>query len=459
MMPANKTPAVVPPELASNLSSKINEIASSRQSAYWYMRRIEAYLGAVHKRPVNTHTAKDVEYWFSALGRKTGLADWQFRQCVEAVHALMAVARAPALSEVDWVFWKHGGRPLEKTHATTGRDNTPIPANHSVRSIPEQAMEGTTAWIDDYIRAIRIKGLAYKTEQSYAQWAIRFARFCRAHSLAMDEVCSVRAFLEHLALERKVSASTQNLALNALVFLYRHVYGREPGDLGEFVYARKPRRLPVVLTREEVHRLLGQMQGRHRLLAALLYGTGMRLMEAIRLRVQDLDFGYCQIMVRNAKGNKDRVVPLPDRLRDALEEQLERVRALHQDDLAKGFGEVWLPEALERKWPQAGRSLGWQFVFPAARLAVDPRSGAVRRHHMHESVLQKAVKQAAQTAGLNKRVNCHVLRHSFATHMLEQGCDIRTVQELLGHADVSTTMIYTHVLNRGGAAVRSPLDL
>jgi len=268
----------------------------------------------------------------------------------------------------------------------------------------------------------------------------------------------VRAFLQHLAVERQVTVSTQNQALNALVFFAQHILRQPLGDLDGFVRAKRPQRLPVVFTRTEVGKLLAHMHGTHGLMASLLYGTGMRLMDCIRLRVKDIDFAYNQIVVRDGKGQKDRVVPLPQRLVEPLQQHLGTVKRLHQADLAQGYGAVYMPHALARKYPQAPTEWGWQYVFPSARLSVDPRSGAIRRHHVHEHGLQKAVKHAAQAAALTKPANCHSLRHSFATHLLENGYDIRTVQDLLGHADVSTTMIYTHVLNRGGKGVCSPLD-
>lgn len=269
----------------------------------------------------------------------------------------------------------------------------------------------------------------------------------------------VRAFLDHLAVIRHVSASTQNQALNALVFLYKQVLGRDPGDLETFVRARRPRNLPVVLSRGEVTALLSHLTGTAHLLASLLYGTGMRLLEGLRLRVQDLDFANGRIHVHRGKGNKDRYVPLPLSLQDPLKEQIRTVERLHHEDLAAGHGEVRLPDALVRKYRNAGRELKWQYLFPSSRLAADPYGGTLRRHHLHESALQKAVKRAATACGLNKRVGCHTLRHSFATHLLEAGHDIRTVQELLGHANVSTTMVYTHVMSRPGVGVCSPLDI
>jgi integron integrase len=277
---------------------------------------------------------------------------------------------------------------------------------------------------------------------------------------AVLDHATVTAYLEHLVVRRGASGSTQSQALNALVFFYKHVLKTERFDLGDFARSRKPRRLPVVLTRDEVRRLLACMSNPSMLLMAnLLYGCGLRLMECIRLRVLDVDFGYQHILVRNAKGGKDRIAPLPKTLNEALRLQIHRVAELHQSDTANGLGGVYLPDGLARKYPNAARELKWQYVFPSSKVSMDPRSGVVRRHHVHENGLQKHIKLATDKAGLTKRVNCHSLRHSFATHLLESGYDIRTVQELLGHADVSTTMIYTHVLNKPGVTVISPLDI
>jgi integron integrase len=287
---------------------------------------------------------------------------------------------------------------------------------------------------------------------------MRFIGFLGNADAAQQGSEHLARFLDDLAVGRKVSGSTQNLVLNAQVFFYRETLGRSDLDIGSFVRAKRPRRLPTVLTHGEVTLLLQKLSGTQRLMAALMYGTGMRLMECSRLRVLDIDFGYGQITVRNAKGGKDRAVPLPEKAVEPLREHLTRVRELHQADLAGGYGEVYLPDALARKYPNAAQEWRWQYVFPSGRISADPRSGVLRRHHLHENGLQKAVKQAAEQAGITKRVGTHTLRHSFATHLLQAGYDIRTVQELLGHSDVSTTMIYTHVLNRGGYGVRSPLD-
>jgi integron integrase len=312
--------------------------------------------------------------------------------------------------------------------------------------------------LDQVSEVARFKHYSIRTEQSYRQWVRRFVLFHqKRHPREMGEA-EIRQFLSHLASAQKVAASTQNQALNALVFLYSQVLHQPIGDLGEIERAKRPARLPVVLSKPEVKRVLTAMEGTHELMARLLYGTGMRLMECARLRVKDVDFEQSQIVVRDGKGMKDRVTILPEALRGPLQEHLQRVRLLHASDVAAGGGEVYLPLALARKYPSAGREWAWQYVFPAARLSIDPRSGALRRHHVNELGLQRAVKTAMRVAQIQKPATCHTLRHSFATHLLENGYDIRTVQELLGHKDVSTTQIYTHVLSKPGLGVKSPLD-
>ncbi|OQX30193.1 MAG: integrase [Candidatus Sedimenticola endophacoides] len=265
-------------------------------------------------------------------------------------------------------------------------------------------------------------------------------------------------FLEYLAVQRKVSGATQGLALNALVFFYSKILENPLGDIGPFKRPKHPRRIPTVLGQEEVAAIFSHIGGMKLLMLRLMYGTGMRVMECVRLRIMDLDFSYRQINVRMAKGKKDRVVPMPEVLVDMLQQQIRWVQRQHEQDLADGFGRVMIPEALARKYPMAETEFRWQYLFPASRIARDPRTGVMRRHHIHQTVLQKAVRRASGEAGIAKRVTTHTLRHSFATHLLESGADIRTVQELLGHSDVSTTMIYTHVVGRGGKGVRSPLD-
>ena len=306
--------------------------------------------------------------------------------------------------------------------------------------------------------AIEARHYSRRTAKAYTNWIRRFVRFhgnTDPRKLGKGEV---NAFLSGLATRGKVSASTQNQALAAILFLYREVLGRELGWIDQVVRAKRPIRVPVVLTRSETSALLSRLEGTTWLMASLLYGSGLRLLECCRLRVQDVDFERLEITVRDGKGRKDRHTMLPGSLRVRLQEHLNGVRSQHRRDVDKGAGSVELPDALARKYPRAPWEWPWQWVFPATRFYQDPKSGRFRRHHLHESVLQKAVKRAALDAGLSKRATCHTLRHSFATHLLESGYDIRTIQELLGHKDVSTTMIYTHVLNRGGRGVKSPLD-
>ncbi|HET9835754.1 MAG TPA: integron integrase [Rhodanobacteraceae bacterium] len=312
--------------------------------------------------------------------------------------------------------------------------------------------------LEDVRGRLRVKHYSLRTEQAYVAWIRRFILANgKRHPREMGGA-EVEAFLTRLATRDGVAAGTQNQALAALLFLYRDVLGQDLPWMNAVVRAKRPRRLPVVLTRDEVRRLLAQLQGRDWLMAGLLYGTGMRLMECLRLRVKDVDFQRREIIVREGKGNKDRRVPLPQALATALRDQMASARLLHRTDLAAGFGTVWLPHALARKYPNAARDWGWQYVFPASARSIDPRSGTTRRHHLDEKVLQRAVQRARAASGIHKPATCHTLRHSFATHLIEDGYDIRTIQELLGHKDVSTTQIYTHVLNRGGHGVLSPLD-
>jgi len=312
--------------------------------------------------------------------------------------------------------------------------------------------------LDQVRDRLRVKHYSIRTETQYLQWIRRFILFHdKRHPKEMGAT-EIEAFLTHLAVEGSVAASTQNQALSALLFLYREVLGINLPWLDGIVRAKRPQRLPVVLTRLEVSGVLDRMQGLHGLMARLLYGTGMRLMECVRLRVKDVDFERAEIVVRDGKGAKDRVTMLPQSLLQPLQDHLRWRRKLFEDDKNQGKAAVYMPDALDRKYPNAATEWAWQYVFPAAGFSIDPRSNAERRHHIDEKALQRAVKKAVQAGGLSKPATPHTFRHSFATHLLQSGYDIRTVQELLGHADVATTMIYTHVLNKGGRGVTSPLD-
>jgi integron integrase len=417
----------------------------------WYRRHCERFIKWLRPRRLREAQPEDVGRFLERLWRGGGWEPWQVRQAEAALRVLLE-----RLVKVDWASaWSVGvpDMPAEDDPRLSYRKERAV-RDPKVAEVVAEHREA----LDRMIRTLRYRHYAYRTEETYRGWSERYCVWCRGNGWSVASGASVRAFLEGLAVEQKVTASTQNQALNALVFFFREGLDQELGELGEFTPAQRPCRLPVVLTREEVRRLLEAMAEPYRVMAELLYGSGLRLMECVRLRVKDVGLAEGQIVVREGKGGKDRVTMLPERVEERLRAQMEVVRALHDQDLAGGYGDVYLPGALERKYPNASREFGWQYVFPAGRLSVDPRSGVVRRHHLAETSLQQAVKAGLRAAGIHKAASCHSLRHSFATHLLEGGTDIRTVQELLGHKDVSTTQIYTHVLARPGVGVRSPLD-
>ncbi len=324
--------------------------------------------------------------------------------------------------------------------------------------MPDSTQKNGVKLLDQVRGKIRLKHYSIRTEQAYVDWIKRFVlHFGKRHPRDLG-AAEVEQFLTYLAVNGNVAASTQNQAKSALLFLYKEVLAQELPWLDNVEQSKVPKRLPVVLNRDEVQAILSRLSGTHWLIASLLYGTGMRIMECMRLRVKDVDFKRREILIRDGKGFKDRVTMLPVSLAASLEAHLVKVRELHEKDLQQGYGAVYMPNALERKYPNAAKDWGWQYVFPSARLSVDPRSDETRRHHVQDQAVQRAIKQAVRDAGLTKPATPHTLRHSFATHLLQSGYDIRTVQELLGHSDVSTTMIYTHVLNKGGRGVVSPLD-
>ena len=440
--------------LTAMLDRKIPE-----QSRPWYVRHLKSFQDFLHKKGARLNEAlvADLELFLKEKSADTSLKDWQFRNIVASLEIYYVDIIKPFwMADFDWAFWQQAASQLPTDHPTVAR--------HIDSSSFDQLTDSTSVnprfrqSLDHLVEQIRLRHFSIRTEQTYSHWVKRFLRCFPEHDVAKLGKTEVEQFLTDLAVRRNVSASTQALALTALVFFFSEVLGRPLEDMG-FARAKRPRRLPVVLTQDEVRQLLSCMSGVYELMAGLMYGTGMRLMECTRLRVKDIDFSYGSITVRNGKGGKDRVVPLPRRYATVLKDHLERVKILHNGDLSIGFGAVYLPNALATKYPNAAREWAWQFVFPSSRLSVDPRSGVTRRHHLHESSLQKAIKQAARKSEIPKQINSHALRHSFATHLLEAGSDIRTVQELLGHADVSTTMIYTHVMNRPGLPpVVSPAD-
>jgi len=408
----------------------------------------------------------DVIAFLESLAKRRGIQDWQVKQAVMALQLLCVDTL-----RLDWSGNWEWDKLSELGVAIAVKKRKQPPADRAVRSggeivsaqqfpdmVPNQLCRDKYCdQLDKLRKTLRTRRYAIRTEQSYESWALRYLTYCENKQLPDSGPGHVREYLDFLATERMVAASTQNQALNALVFLFDKALGTPVGDISDFSRAKRPRRLPVVLTVEEVNKLLAAMSGTMALMASLLYGSGLRLMECLRLRVKDIDFDRHQIVVLG-KGNKFRITVLPERFASALKKHLAKVKELHIKDQRQGHGEVFIDPALARKYPNAAREWMWQYVFPAARLAVDPRGGKIRRHHINESSLQKAVRSAARRTELTKQATCHTLRHSFATHLLENGYDIRTVQDLLGHADVNTTMIYTHVLNRPGLAVISPLD-
>lgn len=347
---------------------------------------------------------------------------------------------------------------MKASHASAGSSGAVGGARARAREPVRRGKTDRPRLLEEVRARVRRLGLARRTEEAYVGWIRRFILFHgKRHPTTMG-AREVEAFLTALAVKKSVSASTQNQALGALLFLYREVLGIALPWMDDIRRAKRPERLPCVLTRDEVAALLDQMYGVSWLVASLLYGSGLRLLEALRLRVKDLDFARRELTVRDGKGGKDRRTMLPATLIAPLLAQVEEARRMHRADVAAGYGAVWLPDALARKFPAAAQEWGWQYVFPATQRSHDPQGGGVRRHHIEESSIQRAIKFARKRAGVDKPATCHTLRHSFATHLLEAGQDIRTIQELLGHRDVATTMIYTHVLNRGGQGVLSPLD-
>ena len=454
-----------------NYTNKSKRYTKNENTIMYSIKHVERYIAAYPNKRLALHTAQDVSRYLEDKGRNLALEDWQFKQIVYALKVLFVdFLQLPWAISYPWSDFAQAAVSLEPSHTSFSQDALPFSdiekglysfSNNSRKSsLFKKVHKKYPAHVENYIKAIRLKHYSIRTERAYLGWFLRFINFNKLNDPANCNQVDISNYLEHLVVKRNVSASTQSQALNALIFFYKQVLKRELETKIEFSRSKKPKRLPVVLTTQEISLLFSGMENStYLLMANLLYGCGLRLMECIRLRILDVDFGYQQIIVRQAKGKKDRVVPIPRKLVKNLQKQIDYAEELHEQDLAVGMGSVYLPDALSRKYPNAEKELRWQYVFPSSKLSTDPRSKKVRRHHLHENGLQKYIKKSAEQNGIYKKVNCHALRHSFATHLLENGYDIRTVQELLGHADVSTTMIYTHVLNKPGVTVTSPLDM
>jgi integron integrase len=422
-----------------------NRVAHDRIT--YYLKWAQAFVEFLPGVRLLDRKRSDIEAFLADLGKRPRITTWHVRQAehsLKILYEMFLPTYAPRKSG------KAAAKNKESNATETVFRDRVIPGEVERRYLPLVSRLKTE---------IRNRHYSLRTETAYVDWLRRFTAF---HGYCDPETfngTSIKEYLNYLATERSISASTQNQALNALVFLYSQVLQRNIGDIEPFTRAKRPQHLPQVMTREEVQKLFSYMEGIHLLMAGLMYGGGLRVMECVRLRVMDIDFARRQIMVRDGKGQKDRVTMLAERFVVPLQEHLAHVRSVYEEDRAKGVPGVFIWAALARKYPKAATEWRWHYVFPARNLSVDPRSGATRRHHTNESLVQKAIKTAADKAGLNRKITCHTLRHSFATHLIEARYDIRTVQELLGHADVSTTMIYTHVLNKPGIPVISPADL
>ena len=443
-LPGSLTEAI---QLFEPVMVRRNVPARAREHFVRWVKKFNEFRVIRIRRSFRTIVNGDVVDFLQDQKTRLSPPDWQSRQAQESV--VLFLRNVIGLEEID---------ARRVTDLLRGGDGSSVDGSDESNNVSVVVDETRPEWYQVVQRSLRTQHYALATEEAYLEWLERFVRFHDDKDPRETGTDEVRAFLEHLALERNVSASTQNQAFSALLFACSTVFGTELRNLSDTHRARGDKRLPVVLTTTEVDHVLDNLKGLPLMIAQLLYGSGLRLKEALRLRIKDVDVGYGQIVVRDTKGNEDRVTYLPETLRDELMEQVEKAKSVHARDLAEGHGRVWLPFALATKYPNAEVEPGWQYVFPASNLSVDPRTRIPRRHHLGESTVQKAVKRAVAAAGITKPATCHSLRHSFATHSIEAGADIRTVQELLGHKDVSTTMIYTHVLNRPGVSGRSPLD-
>ena len=436
-----------------------------RREITWARKRVTYFIESTQGVRLGHKTPEDVKGYLCKQAASGRLEDWQYSQLVDALRVMfVSVVKSPWAQAFPWAKWKapqlHFASDIEY-YANPAVTLNSAPRKQTFRD----SLEGmkTRDQFGKELMAmreeIRRRNYSIRTERTYESWAMRYLTFHGYRDPRALGENEVREYLSYLANTRHVGAVTQNQALCALVMFYKVALDKPLGDFDDFERAKRPKRLPVVLTHDEIGRLFAHLEGVQYVMAGLLYGSGLRLMECVRLRVQDVDFGSEQLTVRDGKGKKDRVTMLPRKYAEPLKNHLISVRDLFKADRHAGVGPVFMPDALARKYPKGGTEWRWQYVFPSVKLSTDPRGGAVRRHHIHESMLRRAVKSASNKGDITKRVDCHALRHSFATHLLMANYDIRTVQELMGHADVSTTMIYTHVLNTPGLSVRSPADM
>ena len=434
----------------------------------WFVRWAQRFAKS-SRGPLRDRTDSDVTRFLADMSASGHFKEWQLSQAQHSLKILFEKYLHQDVNDVwagDDVVTGDDLTP-DENGAVQGNIGKPSRASsrrdRSCQSFldqgdPSQIRELYAEQFAKFRTVLRAGHYSIRTEQSYEQWVVRYLHFINSQELVVGTE-AVREYLGYLAQVRKVAASTQAQALNSLVFFHGRVLGEELGDFADFTRARRPQRLPVVMSIEEVAALLAQMTGTHRLMASIMYGSGLRLMECVRLRVMDIDFSRRQIIVRAGKGDKDRTTVMPKFLIQKLRSHLQQVQKMFDKDCLKGgYGGTTMGAALSRKYPNASEEWLWQYIFPSSRLVIHSESATLRRHHLHETSIQRAVKDAARKSGVTKRVTCHTLRHSFATHLLEAGYDIRTIQELLGHKDVSTTMIYTHVVQRGGQGVKSPLD-
>ena len=431
-----------------------------KSTAYpWYVRHCERFIRTHLSLRLKQHTETSVKAYLATLLEQKALEDWQQSQAIHALQLLFKAIHAPLYTQIDWDYWKASAKSNSRDDDTDYRANHPIERiDYSIEAKARKNPTSQDQQINDLRLAIRRLNYSIRTEKAYTDWVGRFLHFHK--DVRVDDLLDkhIVTYIEHLAVQREVAPATQAAALNAIVFYFKHVLQRDIGDFSDFVKAKRREKLPVVLTTDETAKMLSAVDGIYYLLFALMYGCGLRVMEAVRLRVQDIDFGYQQVIVRESKGNKERVVPLPAKLNNTLKTHLTNIKKQHDTDLADGYGTVYVPPGLAKKYGPSSKQWVWQYVFPSYKVSADPKSGLIRRHHVHETAVQRKVRDVARQLGLQKRVTCHTLRHSFATHCLERGLDIRTIQTMLGHADVATTMIYTHLAQFSGGKTASPLD-